>query len=134
MHKSLRFVHFYVELLAGFEPATSSLPRTCSTPKRESALKDKNGGKYTASCAFSAVFLLFNYNSIKNGSNSFSSLLLPFTTILIVSGNLKVFLRASADQIAPRFRKTIDLFFALNLPNIKVTISRYYLKSNSLTK
>ena len=68
--------------LTRFSPRYS-LPRTCSTPKRESALKVKNGGKYTVSCAFSAVFLLFNYKSIKNGSNSFSSLLLPFTTILI---------------------------------------------------
>ena len=30
MHKSQRFVHFYVELIAGFEPATSSLPKPCS--------------------------------------------------------------------------------------------------------
>ena len=28
MHKSQRFVHFYVELLTGFEPVTSSLPRS----------------------------------------------------------------------------------------------------------
>lgn len=30
---------------------------------------------------FSAVFLLFDHNSKKNGSNGFLPLLLPFTTI-----------------------------------------------------
>ena len=34
MHKSLRFVHFYVELIAGFEPATSSLPRSRAEIRR----------------------------------------------------------------------------------------------------
>lgn len=34
MHKSQRFVHFYVELLTGFEPVTSSLPRSRAKTRR----------------------------------------------------------------------------------------------------
>ena len=42
MHKSQRFVHFYVELLAGFEPATSSLPRSGAETRQR-----KNRPHYT---------------------------------------------------------------------------------------
>ena len=34
MQKSKRFLHFYVELLTGFEPVTSSLPRSRAETRR----------------------------------------------------------------------------------------------------